>query len=253
MSEHAARGRHRRGARRPQHRAPGRAARDRARRPSRCSPPRCRSRAIFSASTSLTTARRRHPRRCSWPTWSACCRSPSLYVVQRCFYALGGHPHAVPVHPRAARRGRARHPALRAPPRSAGSRPASRRVISIGGTVQLVVAVVLLRRRIGPLAGPPPRRRPPRLASPACRRSSPGSRVLALLGGFGDGWPSRRASAASLGAAARRRRLRLVYVAVLAALRAPGDRLATTSSALLGSPRLTVPSSGVPEAGRRPE
>jgi putative peptidoglycan lipid II flippase len=99
-------------------------------------------------------------------------------------------------------------------------------VISVGGTVQLVIAVVLLRRRLGPLLD--------RHLAGAIRRMTvagapallAGVAVLAALGGFGNGSPITTRLGGLVGAVIIAAVCTVVYLAVLALLRAPELRLA---------------------------
>jgi putative peptidoglycan lipid II flippase len=100
-------------------------------------------------------------------------------------------------------------------------------VISIGGTLQLVVATRLLRRRLGPLLDPHLAAAVRRVVIAGVPALVVGLAVLALLGGFSSGWPVQSRlggfGAAILVAAV----CGLVYLAVLALLRAPELRLVT--------------------------
>jgi putative peptidoglycan lipid II flippase len=100
-------------------------------------------------------------------------------------------------------------------------------VISIGGTLQLVVATRLLRRRLGPLLDPHLSAAVRRVVIAGAPALVVGLAVLALLGGFSSGWPVQSRlggfGAAILVAAV----CGLVYLAVLALLRAPELRLVT--------------------------
>ncbi|MGN6445018.1 murein biosynthesis integral membrane protein MurJ [Amnibacterium sp.] len=99
-------------------------------------------------------------------------------------------------------------------------------VISIGGTVQLVVAVVLLRRRIGPLLDPHLAGALRRLAIAGVPALAVGLLVLWSIGGLTNGWPVSSSIGGILGAAIVALACAVVYVAVLAALRAPEIALA---------------------------
>jgi putative peptidoglycan lipid II flippase len=149
-----------------------------------------------------------------------------LYVVQRCFYALGDTrtpfrftiaqlivvvpgillcvllPHAWTATGIAA-------------------------VISLGGIVQLVVAVVLLRRRLGPLLDPHLRGALRRLAAAGLPALAAGLLTLWAIGGFGDGWPVASRLGGALGAVLVGAVCVVVYLAVLVALRAPEISAAT--------------------------
>ncbi|GAA4747902.1 hypothetical protein GCM10025783_20060 [Amnibacterium soli] len=100
-------------------------------------------------------------------------------------------------------------------------------VISIGGTLQLVVATRLLRRRLGPLLDPHLSAAVRRVVIAGAPALVVGLAVLALLGGFSSGWPVQSRlggfGAAILVAAV----CGLVYLGVLALLRAPELRLVT--------------------------
>lgn len=100
-------------------------------------------------------------------------------------------------------------------------------VISLGGIVQLIVAVVLLRRKIGPLMDTHLAGALRRLAAAGVPALAAGLLVLWAIGGFGDGWPVASRLGGLLGAALVGSVCVVVYVAVLAALRAPEIRMAT--------------------------
>jgi putative peptidoglycan lipid II flippase len=100
-------------------------------------------------------------------------------------------------------------------------------VISLGGAVQLVVALLLLRRRLGPLLDEHLAGTIRRLAAAVVPSLAAGLLLLWALGGFTDGWPV----ASRLGGAVATVLIGLVcaavFAAVLAALRAPEIRMAT--------------------------
>lgn len=149
-----------------------------------------------------------------------------LYVVQRCFYALGDTrtPFRFTLAQLAVVVPGILLCAL-LPHRWTATGIAA--VISLGAVVQLVVALTLLRRRLGPLADPFLRAAIRRTALSGLAALAVGVALLAALGGLGDGWPvaSRLgglAAAVLIGAVCCG-----VYVALLALLRAPELRLAT--------------------------
>jgi putative peptidoglycan lipid II flippase len=100
-------------------------------------------------------------------------------------------------------------------------------VISLGGTVQLVVALVLLRRRLGHLLDPHLAGALRRLALAGVPALAAGLLVLWALGGFGDGWPVATRLGGLLGAVLVGAVCAVVYTGVLALVRAPEIRLAT--------------------------
>jgi putative peptidoglycan lipid II flippase len=100
-------------------------------------------------------------------------------------------------------------------------------VISLGGIVQLVVAVVLLRRKIGPLMDSHLAGALRRLAAAGIPALAAGLLVLWAIGGLGDGWPVASRIGGLLGAALVGSVCVVVYVAVLAAVRAPEITMAT--------------------------
>jgi putative peptidoglycan lipid II flippase len=100
-------------------------------------------------------------------------------------------------------------------------------VISIGGTVQLAVAVVLLRRRIGPLLDPHLAATLRRLVIAGVPALLVGIGVLAALGGFGGSWIVGTRLGGAAGAVVVGSACLLVYLAVMAALRAPEIGLVT--------------------------
>lgn len=111
-----------------------------------------------------------------------------LYVVQRCFYALADTRTpfrftlaqlAVVVPGILA--------CLLLPRQWTATGIAA--VISVGGVVQLAVAAALLRRRIGPLLDPHLTATIRRTAIAGLPALAVGVALLALLGGFGIGWP----------------------------------------------------------------
>jgi putative peptidoglycan lipid II flippase len=100
-------------------------------------------------------------------------------------------------------------------------------VISIGGVVQLVIAVALLRRRLGPLLDRHLAGAIRRVAIAALPALLAGVLVLAALGGFTDGAVITTRLGGLLGALVIAAVCGLVYLAVLALLRAPELRLVT--------------------------
>ena len=100
-------------------------------------------------------------------------------------------------------------------------------VISIGGAVQLAVAVLLLRRRLGPLLDPHLSAAIRRFAVAGVPALIAGLVLLAVLGGFGTGWPVASRVGGALAAVLIAVVGAVVYLAVLAAQRAPELRLAT--------------------------
>jgi putative peptidoglycan lipid II flippase len=99
-------------------------------------------------------------------------------------------------------------------------------VISLGGTVQLVIAVVLLRRRLGPLLDRHLAGAVRRVAVAGVPSLAAGVAVLAALGGFADASPITSILGGLLGALLITAVCGVVYVGVLALLRAPELRLA---------------------------
>jgi putative peptidoglycan lipid II flippase len=100
-------------------------------------------------------------------------------------------------------------------------------VISIGGTVQLLVATRLLRRRIGPLLDTHLKAALRRVVLAGLPALAAGLVVLALLGGFSSGWPVQSRLGGLVASILIGAVCALVYVAVLALLRAPELRLVT--------------------------
>ncbi|WP_375387437.1 murein biosynthesis integral membrane protein MurJ [uncultured Amnibacterium sp.] len=98
-------------------------------------------------------------------------------------------------------------------------------VISIGTAVQVVVAAALLRRRIGRLVDPHLAAGIRRILLAAAPSLVAGVAVLALLGGFGDGWILSSRIGGLVGAVSIAAAVALVYVGVLALTRAPELRL----------------------------
>ena len=94
-------------------------------------------------------------------------------------------------------------------------------VVSIGGAVQLLVALSLLRRRLGPLSDPRLAAGLRRIAIAAVPALLAGAAVLWLTGGLGDGWPVSSKLGGAAGAALIAAVCAVVYVAVLALLKAP--------------------------------
>jgi putative peptidoglycan lipid II flippase len=100
-------------------------------------------------------------------------------------------------------------------------------VISIGGTLQLVVATRLLRRRLGPLLDAHLAGAVRRVVVAGVPALLAGVAVLALLGGFSSGWPV-QSRLGGFGATILVSAVcGLVYLAVLALLKAPELRLVT--------------------------
>lgn len=100
-------------------------------------------------------------------------------------------------------------------------------VISLGGTVQLVVAVVLLRRRIGPLMDAHLAGALRRLAVAGIPALAAGVLLLWAIGGFGDGWAVSSRLGGIAGAALVGAVCLVVYLAVLALVRAPEITMVT--------------------------
>jgi putative peptidoglycan lipid II flippase len=94
-------------------------------------------------------------------------------------------------------------------------------VVSIGAVVQFAVAARLLRRRIGSFVGEDLARSLVRYALAAVPALAAGLLVLALTGGFGDGWTVASRWGGFAGTVLVGVVVAVVYVAVLAALRAP--------------------------------
>jgi putative peptidoglycan lipid II flippase len=94
-------------------------------------------------------------------------------------------------------------------------------VVSLAGTVQLLVAVRLLRRRIGAVGGPEVRAALVRYLIAALPALLVGIAVLALVGGLGGGWAVQSRVAGVLATVLIGIVVCAVYVAALALLRAP--------------------------------
>ncbi|GAA2750863.1 murein biosynthesis integral membrane protein MurJ [Amnibacterium kyonggiense] len=149
-----------------------------------------------------------------------------LYVVQRCFYALSDTRtpfrftivQLVVVVPGLLL-------CFLLPPAWTAAGIAA--VISVGGTVQLVVAVVLLRRRLGPLLDPHLVGTLRRLVVAGLPALGAGLLLLWALGGFADGWPVASRIGGLVGAVVVALTCLVVYGIVLALMRAPEIRLAT--------------------------
>jgi putative peptidoglycan lipid II flippase len=149
-----------------------------------------------------------------------------LYVVQRCFYALSDTrtpfrftvAQLVVVVP-----GLLLCTLL--PPAWTAAGIAA--VISLGGIVQLVIAVVLLRRKIGPLMDSHLAGALRRLAAAGVPALAVGLLTLWAIGGFGDGWPVSSRLGGLVGAMLIGVVCLVVYLGMLVALRAPEIRLVT--------------------------
>ena len=100
-------------------------------------------------------------------------------------------------------------------------------VISIGGTVQLIVAVVLLRRHLGPLLDPYLAGTIRRVAVAGIPALVVGVLVLLALGGFSGSWATSSRWGAVLASVIVALACTAVYAGVMAVLRAPEIRLAT--------------------------
>jgi putative peptidoglycan lipid II flippase len=150
----------------------------------------------------------------------------ALYLVQRCFYALADTRtpfrftlvQLVVVVPGILL-------CLLLPPEWIA--PGIAAVISIGGTAQLIVAVVLLRRRIGPLLDPHLAATLRRMAIAGVPALVAGLAVLTALGGFTGSWIVATRLGGAAGAVIIGGACLAVYLAVMAALRAPEIRLVT--------------------------
>ncbi|MGN6743537.1 MAG: murein biosynthesis integral membrane protein MurJ [Amnibacterium sp.] len=94
-------------------------------------------------------------------------------------------------------------------------------VVSFGGVVQLAVAAVLLRRRIGPLGGGRMGASLIRFAVAGAAGLAVGLGLLGVLGGFGGGWPTASRIGGLLATVLIGLVVAVGYVLVLAALRAP--------------------------------
>lgn len=94
-------------------------------------------------------------------------------------------------------------------------------VVSIGATVQLVVAARLLRRRIGGLSGRGIGASLLRYAAAGLAALAVGLLLLAVLGGFAGGWPTATRLGGLLATVLIGLVVAAVYTGVLAALRAP--------------------------------
>ncbi|RIX30093.1 murein biosynthesis integral membrane protein MurJ [Amnibacterium setariae] len=100
-------------------------------------------------------------------------------------------------------------------------------VISIGGTVQLVVALALLRRRLGPLGDRHLAAGLRRIALAGVPALAAGVLVLWATGGLADGWSVSSTIGGAVGALLIAVVCAAVYAIVLALLRAPEIRMAT--------------------------
>ena len=94
-------------------------------------------------------------------------------------------------------------------------------VVSVAGTVQLAVAVVLLRRRIGAVGGPEVRASLLRYVIAAVPALLAGLAVLALTGGLSGGWPVASRAGGIVATGLIGLVVVAVYVGALALLRAP--------------------------------
>ena len=149
-----------------------------------------------------------------------------LYVVQRCFYALADTrtpfrftiAQLVVVVPGILL-------CVLLPPAWTATGIAA--VISLGAIVQLVIAVVLLRRKIGPLMDAHLAGAVRRLAAAGVPALGAGVLVLWAIGGFSDGWPVESRLGGAVGAVVVALTCAVVYGGVLAALRAPEITMAT--------------------------
>jgi putative peptidoglycan lipid II flippase len=100
-------------------------------------------------------------------------------------------------------------------------------VISVGGALQLAVATRLLRRRLGPLMDAHLAAAIRRVVLAGVPALVAGLVVLALLGGFGSGWPAQSRLGGLAATVVVSAVCGLVYLVVLALLRAPELRLVT--------------------------
>jgi putative peptidoglycan lipid II flippase len=170
----------------------------------------------------------------------------ALFVVQRCFYALADTRtpfRFTLVQVVVVTAGTLLCALLPVDVRAA----AIALVVSLAGALQLLVAVRLLRRRIGAVGGPEVRASVLRYLGAAVPALAAGLAVLALLGGFTDGWAvsSRIGGVLATGiigivAAA-------VYVAGLALLRAPELGVAVRLVTDRFGSRSTAPAAGTRE------
>ena len=99
--------------------------------------------------------------------------------------------------------------------------------ISVGAVVQLIVATVLLRRRLGPLMDPHLTATVRRCLLAGLPALAVGIGALALVGGFSDGLATASRLGGLVGALVVAAAALLVYVGVLALLRAPELGLVT--------------------------
>jgi putative peptidoglycan lipid II flippase len=100
-------------------------------------------------------------------------------------------------------------------------------VISVGGTVQLVVAVALLRRHLGRLMDPHLAGTIRRVAVAGFPALVAGVLTLAAVGGFSGSWATSDRWGAALASVLVALACTAVYAGAMAALRAPEIRLAT--------------------------
>lgn len=144
----------------------------------------------------------------------------ALFVVQRCFYALADTrtPFTFTLIQAVVVVGGTLLAALLPADTTAAGIAA---VVSIAGVVQLAVAAVLLRRRIGAVGGPEVRSALLRYLLAAAPALLAGLAVLALTGGLSGGWPVTSRLGGILATALIGLVVGVVYIAALALLRAP--------------------------------
>lgn len=100
-------------------------------------------------------------------------------------------------------------------------------VISIGSTVQLIIAVVLLRRHLGRLMSPRLARTIRRVAIAGVPALVAGALTLLALGGYAGSWATSNRVGAALASVIVALVCTVVYGVVMAALRAPEMRVVT--------------------------
>jgi putative peptidoglycan lipid II flippase len=144
----------------------------------------------------------------------------ALFIVQRCFYALADTrtPFRFTVVQLAVVIPGTLLCGLLSPRFTAAGIAA---VISLGAVIQLVIAGMLLKRRIGSFFGRDSARSLVRYLLAAAPALAAGLGVLALTGGFGTGWTVASRWGGFGGTVLVGAVVALVYLAVLAALRTP--------------------------------
>jgi putative peptidoglycan lipid II flippase len=144
----------------------------------------------------------------------------ALFIVQRCFYALADTrtPFRFTVVQLAVVIPGTLLCGLLSPRFTAAGIAA---VISLGAVLQLVIAGMLLKRRIGSFFGRDSARSLVRYLLAAAPALAAGLGVLALTGGFGTGWTVASRWGGFGGTVLVGAVVALVYLAVLAALRTP--------------------------------